>query len=464
MKNFMMVQVGRYRRLFDSDGMPVDLFNRFVVEMDVTRLSDSTQTGYSEHVAGMLDYLCELGLLDPSNPPSPTNAQRLVSLYPQFLEDATLSSDPLLAQVARNLGRKPISKAACSKHCAAINKFAQTALTIIRQELDLMQARGIEETPAQLAPFYRPQQTRSRFETLRLQQNSVVAACISGTKLKATKRRPFVSTKVGERTFAGKDFPRSRLVSAINRANNSRDHLLWLMLAATGLRFSEAMQMRLSDIDLKSRSMKVHDPDGARNPITNAEQQLPNKGRRTTGIYILAPLKDMLFDALDAYLKERPQVIDQDYLFLHDTPEKYGEPLCTSTPFKTLNGTCNRAFKKAQLNSLPDTFERQPHLFTLHSLRHFYAMWLKNCVRAKGSLKLGLEMYRVQRLMGHKYISTTMRYCHDDENIVDIIMEVADLKMAGEIDEVDLDAIYGTALVEYGTALKSAAVRRLSIA
>lgn len=260
-----------------------------------------------------------------------------------------------------------------------------------------------------------------------------------------------------EHTFAGKDFPRNRLIAAINRANNSRDRPLWLMLAATGLRFSEALQMRRSDIDLKRRSMQAHDPDGARNPITQQEKRLTNKGTRTTRIYIRAPLEDMLFDALGAYLHDRPQVIEQDYLFLHTTPEKYGEPLCTSTPFKTLNGTCNRAFKKAQIEG-----EEKQHFFSLHSLHHFYATWLKNCVRAKGSQKLGLEIYQIQRLMGHKQLTTTMRYCHDDQIITDMVMEVADLSMAGQLNEVDLDACYGSAVIEYGNFLISANPNTLS--
>ncbi|RML52176.1 MULTISPECIES: site-specific integrase, partial [Pseudomonas syringae group] len=144
---------------------------------------------------------------------------------------------------------------------------------------------------------------------------------------------------------------------------------------------------------------------------------------------------------------------------LHSTNEKYGLPMCTSTPFKTLNGTCNRAFKKAQIEG-----EVKQHFYTLHSLRHFYATWLKNCTRAKGSNKVGLDVYRIQRLMGHKQLSTTMRYCHDDQIIVDMIMEVADLSMAGQFDEIDLNAYYGSALIEYGKSLISGSAATDNIA
>lgn len=81
MKNFMLVQVGRYPRLFNADGVPIDLFNRFVVNMkEAQGLSESTRKGYAEHTAHMLDFMCELGMLELDNPPSPTNAQRALSL------------------------------------------------------------------------------------------------------------------------------------------------------------------------------------------------------------------------------------------------------------------------------------------------------------------------------------------------------------------------------------------------
>ena len=63
--------------------------------------------------------------------------------------------------------------------------------------------------------------------------------------------------------------------------------------------------------------------------------------------------------------------------------------------------------------------------------------------------------------MGHKQLTTTMRYCHDDQIITDMVMEVADLSMAGQFNEVDLDACYGSALIEYGNSLISAKPKTL---
>lgn len=46
---------------------------------------------------------------------------------------------------------------------------------------------------------------------------------------------------------------------------------------------------------------------------------------------------------------------------------------------------------------------RLPDSISLHSLRHTYASWL---------VIAGVDLYRVQRLLGHRSIETTMRYAH----------------------------------------------------
>lgn len=456
MKNFLLVQVGPSLRLYDSDDQPVDLFNRFTEDMRLqARHAESTRKGYSEHVANGLDYLCELGLLDVMNPPSPENFTRALNDYPTFLEDAQYCIDPVLADVAVRLGRSPISKGSCQKHCSAFNKFASLCERYIKQERELKTALGLN-LETQYAILGQPELVeRTPLERFRMRQNSIISGNIMGTKLKATKRKPRMSTNPPEPTFEGKDFPRSRLQTTINFIKNTREKLLATMLAAGGLRFSEAIQLRRSDIDLVNKTISVNDPNGARRPITEKARRMPFKGRRTSKVYLIHPLRDWLFELIELYLEERPQVLEGDYLFLHDNDEKYGHPMCTSTPMKTLNKSFNSAFKKAQIKQAALTNCDQANLFTLHSLRHFYAMWLKNCVRVKGKKKLGLEIYQIQRLMGHKRLATTMRYCHDDQDIVDMLMEASDLRMEHPDNIIDLEEHYANTLIDHGNYLKS---------
>ena len=456
MKNFILVQVGPSLRLYDSDDQPVDLFNRFTEDMRLQgRHAESTRKGYSEHVANCLDYLHELGHLDVTNPPSPENFNRALNDYPTFLEDAQYCGDPVLAEVALRLGKTPISKTSCKKHCAAMNNFTSVCELYVKQERELKTALGLNLN-LQYAILGQPELVeRTSLERFRLRQNSLIGGNIMGTKLKATKRKPRMSTNPPIPTFENKDFPRSRLQATLNLIKNTREKLLATMVAAGGLRFSEAIQIRRSDIDLINKTISVNDPNGARRPITEKARRMPFKGRRTSKVYLIQPLHDQLFELIELYLEERPQALEEDYLFLHENGEKYGQPMCISTPMKTLNNSFNRAFKKAQMEEAALTSSDQAHLFTIHSLRHFYAMWLKNCVRVKGKKRPGLEIYQIQRLMGHKLLTTTMRYCHDDQNIVDMLMEVADLRMEHPDNIIDLDEYYADALIEYGNYLKS---------
>lgn len=456
MKNFFLVQVGPSLRLYDNDDQPVDLFNRFTDDMRLrSRLAESSQKGYAEHVANGLDYLYELGHLDVANPPSPENFNRALNDYPIFLEDAQYCSDPVLAEVALRLEKTPISKNSCKKHCAAMNKFTHSCEIYVKQQREIKSALGINLN-LQYVIFGEPEFIeRTSLERFRLRQNSLIAGNIMGTKLKATKRKPRMSTTPPTPTFEGKDFPRSRLGATLNLIKNTREKLLAIMIAAGGLRFSEAIQIRRNDIDLINKTISVNDPNGTRRPITEKARRMPFKGRRTAKVYLIQPLHDQLFELIELYLKERPQAIEEDYLFLHESEEKYGRPMCISTPMKTLNKSFNLAFKKAQLKEAGLTGSDAHHLFTMHSLRHFYAMWLRNCVRVKGKAKPGLEYYQIQRLMGHKLLSTTMCYCHDDQNIVDLLMEVADIRMEHPDNVIDLDEYYADALIEYGNHLKS---------
>ena len=456
MKHFILVQVGPSLRLYDHEARPVDLFNRFTEDMRLrSRHADSTQKGYSEHVANSLDYLYELGLLDVMNPPSPENFTRALNDYPTFLEDAQHCTDPVLAEVAVRLGRSPISKVSCQKHCSALNKFTSLCERHVKQERELKTALGLN-LETQYTILGQPELVERRpLESFRMRQNSIISGNIMGTKLKATKRKPRVSTNPPAPTFEGKDFPRSRLQATLNLITNTRERLLATMVAAGGLRFSEAIQIRRSDVDLVNRTISVNDPNGARRPITEKARRMPFKGRRTSKVYLIHPLRDWLFELIELYLEERPQVLEGDYLFLHDNVEKYGIPMCTSTPMKTLNKSFNSAFKKSQVKQAALTGCDRAHLFTLHSLRHFYAMWLKNCVRVKGKKKLGLEIYQIQRLMGHRLLTTTMRYCHDDQDIVDMLMEASDLRMEHPDNIIDLDEHYADTLIKHGNYLKS---------
>jgi integrase/recombinase XerD len=140
-----------------------------------------------------------------------------------------------------------------------------------------------------------------------------------------------------------------------------------LMLATTygaGLRLSELIGLKGSDIDGERMTIRV-------------EQ---GKGRKDRYV----PLSPRLWERLCRYWQEvgRPR----DWVFAGPGG---GRPLNPTTPQKV--------YQRAKLEA---RVEKQGGI---HSLRHAFATHL---------LEAGMDLHRIQLLLGHSHISSTMRYLH----------------------------------------------------
>lgn len=148
-----------------------------------------------------------------------------------------------------------------------------------------------------------------------------------------------------------------RLLSVI--INRKHKTLVGLSYAG-GLRISEAIHLRVQDIDLEARTIFVHQGKGKKDRITI--------------------LSDRLITDLAALISYKPT---KAYVF----ESERGGPLTTRTAQKIFE----TALQKAGINK-PATF---------HSLRHSFATHL---------LENGTDIRYVQELLGHANIRTTQRY------------------------------------------------------
>ena len=153
------------------------------------------------------------------------------------------------------------------------------------------------------------------------------------------------------------------LLRAVQREGNPRDVALIMLLLHTGLRVSEASNLRLSDIETSARKGELTVRDG--------------KGVK----HRVVPLNADVRKALAAYLEVRHSV-RHDYLFVG----KQGGPL---KPW----GIQYVATKYAYLAKLDNV--------TPHTLRHTFG---KNLVDA------GVSLDKVATLLGHKNLNTTRMY------------------------------------------------------
>ena len=171
-------------------------------------------------------------------------------------------------------------------------------------------------------------------------------------------------------------------VAAILDACPTGRYRSMLMLAyGCGLRLSEVLAVRVADIDGERKLLRVRQGKGAKDR--------------------LLPLSPTLLAQLRAHWRlYRPA----DWLFAGRT----GAPLSTTS----LQKAYTRAKAQAGVTKVGG----------IHALRHAYATH---------QLAAGLPVERLQRLMGHTSIHTTLRYVHwlpsagDGEGALDLIAQLA---------------------------------------
>ncbi len=136
---------------------------------------------------------------------------------------------------------------------------------------------------------------------------------------------------------------------------SKRDYAIITILAYAGLRISEALDLKVNDIDLTSKEITVRS----------------GKGDKQRIVFI----NDKIINSVKEYMKERKS--DSKYLF-------------TSRQSDSVNRT--------RINQI---FNKYSDKITPHTLRHFY------CTNA---LEAGYSVHEVANQAGHSNIHTTLIY------------------------------------------------------
>ncbi|MBI5808932.1 MAG: site-specific integrase [Ignavibacteriales bacterium] len=148
----------------------------------------------------------------------------------------------------------------------------------------------------------------------------------------------------------------------INSITNLKHRAIISTIYSCGLRISEAVNLKINDIDSSAMTVK----------IVNA------KGRNDR----IVMLSEKLLSLLREYFKEyKPKI----YLFEGQKGEQYST--------RSIQQIFNNAVKKVGIKKK----------VTVHSLRHSFASHL---------LDNGTDIRFIQELIGHKHLSTTQIYTH----------------------------------------------------
>lgn len=151
----------------------------------------------------------------------------------------------------------------------------------------------------------------------------------------------------------------------LNYEKTKRNHSIITMLAYAGLRISEALNLKMNDLNIVTREMVVSE----------------GKGKKKRIVF----MNDKVINALKEWLKERSEV-DSNFLYVSNRGIQ-------------LNRTViNKLFKKYSAHLGKE--------ITPHDLRHFY------CSHA---LKNGLSIHEVANQAGHSNIHTTLLYTNPNK-------------------------------------------------
>ena len=158
-------------------------------------------------------------------------------------------------------------------------------------------------------------------------------------------------------------FSRDEIERLLRACSNKRERAMVLILLDTGCRAAEMVHITLKDVDLDAGKVVIRQ----------------GKGRRDRIVF----LRPLTIESIQENLTERTQLEDDAPLF---PSAKTGKPL-------TANGLLQLCRRLGRRSGVPNC---HPHKF-----RRTFATW---------SLRAGMNIHAVQRLMGHADLDTLLRY------------------------------------------------------
>lgn len=419
MKHVYLVKADILRLYVLETGEPIDAFNCYshYVSRDVAHtFGPDTPVQYCRSVAWFMDYCYETGVM--GGPPMPPElAQKTISMYWDFLTKGINSKDFIVRKAAKALGRNAVEDISASTYLAGVNHFLHTSQAKLKDMKSLL--RVLSQSDAFLDVSSLPQledRKRNKAERDNISSNSLTFGN-HPSDIHQYTRGGLPGGKV-KPSQVSRNFPTERVLDLLSNIEEPLHRCVAAMIAAGGVRHSEAWGIRKCDIDIESRTIKIEDPNFHRNPAAERnEKSLPFKGRTLATIVMFEPFKTIFFDSLADYLDVRPST-DSEYLFISSARPTYGEALIHTAPMNSLNKQLNRALRKAQAD-LGTKSPATQNPYTSHSLRHFYGVWARNFVYLPGRNTIGLSLSEIKVLMGHKDIRSTEKYARlSEENTI----------------------------------------------
>lgn len=429
-------------RLLDANEQPISVFDEFCRSMSGAAFS--TRQRYAIVVSRFVDYLYEVGVLG-REPVTRRVINEAIDYYLLLLRDGdgvvlgqvagngTVRYEPGeqdredgLRRVASRLGIKPLSPNSWSNTIAALNGFLRlcTMLENEAREIALVKGGLDRAVTDASAVDYKPLleavdgcKRLSHAEALHIKHATMLGGVVRfrGGDLQRPRGLSGPRKRGAQRDVQVLDFPMERFRSLLDAATSWRDRAFWTLLAASGIRQSEALNLEWHHIDFERETVYVLDPEFTRYGRDLPEHERVNrfKGRTVSWTYLRLPYRTWFFELLLKY-RQHEYVLPadgNDFVFQYVIHPYRGRPLREAAD-STLNDSFTGAVVRAEIPGPPML---PGYVWTRHSLRHAYGMFMLNDLEIPGQSTPGLTEAEVQLLMGHADIHSTRKYAKPRE-------------------------------------------------
>ncbi|GAA0811377.1 hypothetical protein GCM10009111_03790 [Colwellia asteriadis] len=433
------MQYGTVSKAFYMIGEPIDgiiadkagnlyrPYQFFVQHMIERGYAANTVNGYAEHVYRFLNYITRAIELTPGAIDK-SSLKLIIISYTSYLLHAEDAPDPIVRQIAIEQGKR--------------EKTSLNSLVLIDNAISYFirfgELKQLEEADeGDITPLFTAAKSLiSSFESKNIKKNSMIAGVIKGGL--TAKERVSYGVLITKRSskknkvYSTQSIELSCISGLIESATNLRDKTLYSLLAASGARTHEALQLRLTDFDIHKKEVYLRDPaEVNRNTLgltPEEERQLAWKGRNTETTFLIEPFKSMFFRYLGKYMKQdRVSTCGHPFIF-----QNYK----TLRPFFCSDRSSRiKQFKKAAKKSgITDTTHISPH-----SMRHTYGGYTLNYLPLPND-EFGLPIQYVRILMGHESLSSTEIYAKEDEDLLKAQIQYAN-ELLFDANEIDLKMI-----------------------
>tara|TARA_R110001583_G_scaffold112646_2_gene262344 strand:+ start:297 stop:1586 length:1290 start_codon:yes stop_codon:yes gene_type:complete len=370
------------------------------------KIGNATLDSYLNHVSTFIEFVyasSQVGI-----EPTSQNLEHIISLYEDYLLFSNKSNDDLVCKIAEFTGRS----FGCSPSSLPVIESAILHFLTLSDKL----ANSYGEDG--LFSRYLPNmiQPVSERQAARIRTVGWLGGLIRGgaKRKKISQDRLFRSTRLSGKTpgIAQKDdsyaFPVNKIAELIMVPNLHRDRALYALLAASGIRSHEALQIKLPHINLKEKTLKIVNPLSEEITGLTAKEYaaLRYKGRSVDQVFLISPWAEIFFYELDKYL-DYEYIKGSNHLFVFQVlsgPRK-GRPMFSSDRSERI-----KKFKKHAI----DIDVELPKGVGMHSLRHAWGTYMLNDFQTERGE--GLPISVVSQLMGHTNLETTSIYAKHDKN------------------------------------------------